>query len=122
EVVRRGELNGCGAAARRRALTPSGDALYTRAQPCGRASRPLTHEPRGATTTRPGRGGAGTWDRPAAEGITAMIIDTHVHILNFPSLDDLGDKIRTMEDGIAFRTKFPDLYYAVQRETPSDNT
>jgi predicted TIM-barrel fold metal-dependent hydrolase len=54
--------------------------------------------------------------------MTAMIIDTHVHILNFPSLDDLGDKIRTMEDGIAFRTKFPDLYYAVQQETPSDNT
>ncbi len=51
-----------------------------------------------------------------------MIVDSHVHILNFPSLDDLGDKIRTMEDGIAFRTKYPELYYAVQRETPSDNT
>jgi predicted TIM-barrel fold metal-dependent hydrolase len=51
-----------------------------------------------------------------------MIVDTHVHIMSFPSLDNLGDKIRTMEDGIGFRTKYPDLYHAPQRETPTDNT
>ena len=39
-----------------------------------------------------------------------MIIDTHVHIFSYPSFRDLSKYIRTMEDAIAFRTRYPDLY------------
>lgn len=51
-----------------------------------------------------------------------MIIDTHVHILSYPSLEDLSEKIRTTEDLISFRTRYPDLYNATLSESPVDNS
>jgi len=51
-----------------------------------------------------------------------MIIDTHVHIYSFPSFRDLSNHIRTMEDAIAFRTRYPELYKCNLTEAPTDNT
>jgi predicted TIM-barrel fold metal-dependent hydrolase len=51
-----------------------------------------------------------------------MIIDTHTHVWSFPSYQDLSDKIRTTEDLIAFRTRYPDLYACSLMETPVDNS
>jgi hypothetical protein len=51
-----------------------------------------------------------------------MIIDTHVHIYSFPSFRDLSNHIRTMEDAIAFRTRYPELYKCNLTEEPTDNT
>lgn len=51
-----------------------------------------------------------------------MIIDTHVHIFSYPSFRDLSKQIRTMEDAIAFRTRYPDLYNCNLTETPIDST
>ena len=51
-----------------------------------------------------------------------MIIDTHVHICGYPSLSNLGDKIRTTEDLIAFRTRYPELYKKHLTEKPIDNS
>jgi len=51
-----------------------------------------------------------------------MIIDTHIHIYSFPSFRDLSRHIRTMEDAIAFRTRYPDLYKCNNTEEPVDNT
>lgn len=51
-----------------------------------------------------------------------MIIDTHIHIYSFPSFRDLSKHIRTMEDAIAFRTRYPDLYQCNNTEPPVDNT
>jgi predicted TIM-barrel fold metal-dependent hydrolase len=51
-----------------------------------------------------------------------MIIDTHVHIFSYPSFRDLSKQIRTMEDAIAFRTRFPDLYNCNLTEAPIDST
>ena len=51
-----------------------------------------------------------------------MIIDTHVHIFSYPSFRDLSNHIRTMEDAIAFRTRYPDLYNCNLTETPIDST
>jgi uncharacterized protein len=51
-----------------------------------------------------------------------MIIDTHVHIFSYPSFRDLSKHIRTMEDAIAFRTRYPDLYNCNLTETPIDST
>jgi predicted TIM-barrel fold metal-dependent hydrolase len=51
-----------------------------------------------------------------------MIIDSHVHILSYPSLEDLSDKIKTTEDLISFRTRHPDLYNATLTEKPVDNS
>lgn len=51
-----------------------------------------------------------------------MIIDTHVHIFSYPSFRDLSKYIRTMEDAIAFRTRYPDLYNCNLTETPIDST
>ena len=51
-----------------------------------------------------------------------MIIDTHVHVYSFPSFRDLSKHIRTMEDAIAFRTRYPDLYQCNNTEQPVDNT
>lgn len=50
------------------------------------------------------------------------IIDTHVHILGFPSLDDLEDKIRTPRDVIDFRKRYPDLFRAGRAEEAHDNS
>src|SRR5262245_19878109 len=51
-----------------------------------------------------------------------MIIDTHVHIYSYPSFRDLSKHIRTMEDAIAFRTRYPDLYKCNLTEQPIDST
>jgi predicted TIM-barrel fold metal-dependent hydrolase len=51
-----------------------------------------------------------------------MIIDTHVHIFSYPSFRDLSKHIRTMEDAIAFRTRYPDLYNCNLTEQPIDST
>jgi len=51
-----------------------------------------------------------------------MVIDSHVHIFSFPSFRDLSNHIRTMEDAIAFRTRYPDLYRCNLTEEPVDNT
>jgi uncharacterized protein len=51
-----------------------------------------------------------------------MIIDTHVHIFSYPSFRDLSKHIRTMEDAIAFRTRYPDLYKCNLTEQPIDST
>ncbi len=51
-----------------------------------------------------------------------MIIDTHVHIYGYPSFRDLSKHIRTMEDAIAFRTRYPDLYNCNLTEEPIDIT
>ncbi len=51
-----------------------------------------------------------------------MIIDTHIHIYSYPSFRDLSRHIRTMEDAIAFRTRYPDLYKCNLTEEPVDNT
>ncbi|HWP27265.1 MAG TPA: amidohydrolase family protein [Xanthobacteraceae bacterium] len=53
---------------------------------------------------------------------SCMIIDTHVHIFSFPSFRDLSKYIRTMEDAIAFRTRYPDLYKCNLTEQPIDCT
>jgi predicted TIM-barrel fold metal-dependent hydrolase len=51
-----------------------------------------------------------------------MIIDTHIHVYSFPSFRDLSKHIRTMEDAIAFRTRYPELYQCNNTEEPVDNT
>lgn len=51
-----------------------------------------------------------------------VIIDTHIHIYSYPSFRDLSKHIRTMEDAIAFRTRYPDLYKCNLTEEPIDNT
>ncbi len=51
-----------------------------------------------------------------------MIIDTHVHVCSFPSFRDLSRHIRTTEDLIAFRTRYPDLYNCSLTEQPVDNS
>ena len=51
-----------------------------------------------------------------------MIIDTHVHIYSYPSFRDLSTHIRTMEDAVAFRTRYPDLYNCNLTEQPIDST
>ena len=51
-----------------------------------------------------------------------MIIDTHIHIYSYPSFRDLSKHIRTMEDAIAFRTRYPELYNCNLTEEPVDNT
>jgi uncharacterized protein len=51
-----------------------------------------------------------------------MIIDTHIHVWSFPVLEDLGDKIRTAEDLMLFRTRYPDLYQRTLTEEPVDNS
>ncbi len=51
-----------------------------------------------------------------------MIIDSHVHVWSYPVLEDLGEKIRTTEDLISFRTRYPELYQRTLMETPVDNS
>jgi predicted TIM-barrel fold metal-dependent hydrolase len=51
-----------------------------------------------------------------------MIIDTHVHVCSFPSFRDLRQHIRTTEELIAFRTRYPDLYNCSLTEAPIDNS
>lgn len=49
-----------------------------------------------------------------------MIIDTHIHVYGFPSLEQLETKIEKMEDAIAFRTRHPDLYDRTLTDDPVD--
>jgi predicted TIM-barrel fold metal-dependent hydrolase len=51
-----------------------------------------------------------------------MIIDTHIHVCSFPSFRDLSNHIRSTEDLIAFRTRYPDLYACSLTEEPVDNS
>ncbi len=51
-----------------------------------------------------------------------MIIDTHIHVCSFPSFKDLSQHIRTTEDLIAFRTRYPELYQCSLTEEPVDNS
>ncbi len=51
-----------------------------------------------------------------------MIIDSHVHIWSYPVLADLDDKIRTTEDLVSFRARYPDLYDRTLTEDPVDNS
>lgn len=51
-----------------------------------------------------------------------MIIDAHVHLLSFPSFADLSEQIRTTEDLVAFRTRYPALYQARVTESAVDNS
>ena len=49
-----------------------------------------------------------------------MIIDTHIHLYGFPSLEQLETKIQKMEDAIAFRTRYPELYDRTLTDDPID--
>ena len=51
-----------------------------------------------------------------------MRVDSHVHIFSFPSLENLETKIRSVEDLITFRTRWPELAGATVNECPVDNT
>src|SRR5215813_7651165 len=51
-----------------------------------------------------------------------MIIDTHTHVWSFPSYRDLSRHIKTTEDLIAFRTRYPELYNCSLTEGPVDNS
>jgi hypothetical protein len=51
-----------------------------------------------------------------------MIIDTHTHVWSFPSYRDLSQHIKTTEDLIAFRTRYPDLYKCSLTEPSIDNS
>lgn len=51
-----------------------------------------------------------------------MIIDAHVHVMSSASLRDLGDKIQTAEDLIAFRVRYPELFASANIEPPLDNS
>ena len=51
-----------------------------------------------------------------------MIIDTHTHVWSFPSYRDLSQHIKTTEDLIAFRTRYPELYNCSLTEEPVDNS
>ena len=49
-----------------------------------------------------------------------MIIDTHIHVYGFPSLEKLETKIERMEDAIGFRTRYPELYARTLSDSPID--
>lgn len=51
-----------------------------------------------------------------------MIIDTHIHVWSYPVLEDLGDKIKSTEDLMGFRTRYPELYDRTLTEAPVDNS
>jgi predicted TIM-barrel fold metal-dependent hydrolase len=51
-----------------------------------------------------------------------MLIDSHIHVYSYPSFQDLSQQIRTMEDAIAFRTRYPEIYNRHAIEEPVDNT
>ena len=50
-----------------------------------------------------------------------MIIDRHVHLIGAtPSLQHLGDKIRSVVDGVSFISRYPEIYQAAREEDPID--
>jgi predicted TIM-barrel fold metal-dependent hydrolase len=68
------------------------------------------------------RRGLFRFDRRCRFEEASMIIDTHVHVYSFPSFADLSQHIKTTEDLIAFRTRYPDLYKCSLTEQPVDNS
>lgn len=51
-----------------------------------------------------------------------MIIDTHIHVWSYPALADARDRIKTTQDLVSFRSRFPDLYDRTLHEDPIDNS
>ena len=51
-----------------------------------------------------------------------MIIDTHIHVWSYPALADARDRIKSTQDLVSFRTRFPDLYDRTLHEDPVDNS
>jgi len=51
-----------------------------------------------------------------------MIIDTHTHLGGFPSIERIGDRLRTRADVAGWRSAYPDVYDAVRSERAVDNT
>ena len=50
-----------------------------------------------------------------------MIIDTHIHLIGAtPVLQDVGDKVRTVPDGVAFVTRYPDINRQSMTQDPID--
>ena len=50
-----------------------------------------------------------------------MIIDTHIHLVGATrALSDIGDKIKRVEDGISFVSRYPDLWRARLTDEPID--
>jgi predicted TIM-barrel fold metal-dependent hydrolase len=51
-----------------------------------------------------------------------MIIDTHIHVWGYPVFEEHADKIKTAEDLMLFRTRYPELYARRLTEKPVDNS
>ncbi|MCW5704915.1 MAG: amidohydrolase [Bradyrhizobium sp.] len=51
-----------------------------------------------------------------------MIIDTHIHVWSYPTLENIGDKIETAEDVMLFRARYPELFARRMTEAPIDNS
>lgn len=51
-----------------------------------------------------------------------MIIDTHIHVWSYPALANAREQIKSTQDLISFRTRFPDLYDRTLHEDPVDNS
>jgi predicted TIM-barrel fold metal-dependent hydrolase len=51
-----------------------------------------------------------------------LIIDTHVHLFNFPSLIGHEKDLRSIKDFVSFRTRFPEVHARMWREQPIDNS
>lgn len=51
-----------------------------------------------------------------------MIIDTHIHVWSYPALANAREQIKSTQDLISFRTRFPDLYDRTLNEDPVDNS
>jgi predicted TIM-barrel fold metal-dependent hydrolase len=59
----------------------------------------------------------------AAGGAEALpIVDAHVHLGGWTSLALLEDKIRTAQDLMSWRTKYPALYEVIRHEEAIDNS
>jgi predicted TIM-barrel fold metal-dependent hydrolase len=50
-----------------------------------------------------------------------MIIDSHVHVGTFPSVESAGSLLSTVPDVVAFRTRHRELYERSAHEEPLDN-
>lgn len=50
-----------------------------------------------------------------------MIIDSHVHVGTFPSVESAGPLLSTVPDVVAFRTRHRELYERSAHEEPLDN-
>ncbi|MCS3451199.1 MULTISPECIES: aliphatic sulfonate ABC transporter substrate-binding protein [Bradyrhizobium] len=52
---------------------------------------------------------------------TTMIIDSHVHVGTFPSVESAGHLLSSVPDVVAFRTRHRELYEQFAHEEPLDN-